>query len=253
MAEASSNQQNRPGNWEVVQLRLTGFPVDPIEVPRGGGWWLELMGEEPERHTYKKTMELQEVGQFANGQLVVEVNPLHFDWRFVLSEVEVLDEIPTLGSFTANLTAFVPLMQRWLKEKSPPLQRLAFGADLILPVLNKREGYLSLASFLPVEIDLDNSNDFFYQINRKKPLAGGIENLHVNRLSKWMLIRFNVGVQQNQIAFEIPGLEKYAVRLELDINTVAEFRGNLGRDSLPALFDELVRLGCDIAEKGDRS
>ena len=43
----------------------------------------------------------------------------------------------------------------------------------------------------------------------------------------------------------------YACRLELDINTDGDFEGELPRQALPALWDELVRLGAEIAEKGD--
>jgi hypothetical protein len=45
----------------------------------------------------------------------------------------------------------------------------------------------------------------------------------------------------------------YIVRLELDINTSADFQEELPSDRLNDIFDELAKLGMEIAEKGDIS
>jgi hypothetical protein len=43
----------------------------------------------------------------------------------------------------------------------------------------------------------------------------------------------------------------FACRLELDINTLPEFQGELERAQLSSLFHELVDLAVEIANQGD--
>jgi hypothetical protein len=44
---------------------------------------------------------------------------------------------------------------------------------------------------------------------------------------------------------------KFAVRLEVDMNTVPEYPTPLEPQNLPDLFGELVDLGAEVTEKGD--
>jgi hypothetical protein len=47
------------------------------------------------------------------------------------------------------------------------------------------------------------------------------------------------------------GHKDFACRLELDINTVPDFQGELPRESFGQLLGELTELGQEIAQKGD--
>jgi hypothetical protein len=50
---------------------------------------------------------------------------------------------------------------------------------------------------------------------------------------------------------EFPPTEQYAARLEVDINSSADFGDELPRASLPPLWSELVDCASEIAAKGD--
>jgi hypothetical protein len=249
MTEPTENQKARSADWMAVQLRLTAFSAEPVDIPRSG-WWRDLIGEEPDIQTFKKTLHLEEIGPLDDARLLLNANPLRIDWRLVPLEVEVMEEIPYISSFSQSLLVFLPLMTRWLSNNYP-LLRLAFGAELLFPVSERREGYLKLATLIPIQIDVDNSRDLFYQINRRRISKLSNINLEINRLSKWTVIKSNIGLQQGEVAFDLPGLEKHAVRLELDINTAPESQSDLGHDKIVLVFNELIELGVEIAEEGD--
>ena len=146
-------------------------------------------------------------------------------------------------------------MQKWL-EKSPPLNRLAFGAILLSPAESVPEAYRALDKLLPsVDIDPDRTRDLIYRINRRRSSRCGIEGLEVNRLSTWGAVT----VSTVEVELSIEGSKKvrqsqtsqYACRLEIDINTALGFGGELDKAILPALFDELVDLGSEIITEGD--
>ena len=83
-----------------------------------------------------------------------------------------------------------------------------------------------------------------------------VDNLKLNRLSKWSVAATQgvlVSFTPSQIAAVPTSRQIYAGRLELDINTAPDFAGELDRGKLSQLFNELMELGTEIAEKGDVS
>ena len=241
--------------WQTEGLRLTAFVVEPIG-PGNLGWWEALLGEAPSvSQTRPRERVVTEEGPFSGGKLSVVASTRRIDWRFGLDLSEPPPEFPSVGTYEMRHREFRDLMQRWL-EKSPPLNRLAFGAVLLSPVENMPEAYRVLDKLLPsVEIDPDRTRDLIYRINRRRSSRCGIEGLEVNRLSTWGALT----VSTVEVEMSIEGLEKvhqsqtsqYACRLEFDINTVPEFRDELDKGKLPALLDELINLGNEIATEGD--
>ena len=241
--------------WQTEGLRLTAFVVEPIG-PGNLGWWEALLGEAPRvSQTRPRERVVTEEGPFSGGKLSVVASTRRIDWRFGFDPSEPPPEFPTVGTYKTRHLEFRDLMQRWL-EKSPPLNRLAFGAVLLSPVENMPEAYRVLDNLLPsVEIDPDRTRDLIYRINRRRSSRCGIEGLEVNRLSTWGALT----VSTVEVEMSVEGLEKvhqsqtsqYACRLEFDVNTAPEFGGELDKGKLPALFDELVDLGSEIATEGD--
>jgi hypothetical protein len=133
MSEQQPEQQVPPNEWQALALRLTAFPRGLVVVPRAGGWWADLVGEEPEGYTYRKTMELQEVGLLGSRQLKLSAIPPRIDWRLSPPEPIILPEegLPSVGTLSQGLEIFLPLMFRWLEQRCHDLQRLAFGAELL--------------------------------------------------------------------------------------------------------------------------
>jgi len=257
----STNTKNKRASlheWQVEQLRLTAFPSPSVKLP-DVGWWENVVGRPPEARTSRpKTGELKEEGTFETGVLVLSIQPLRIDWRLAKAQQEELidGDLPVIGEFPNLLESLIATMQRWLEKDCPEITRLAFGVVLLLPVENRQAGYERLSAYLhDIRLDPVGSSDFLYQINRSRSSGTGIQGLQVNRLSKWsvfslvrsLMLLSNRAIQATQLS--IP--ENYACRLELDINTAADFSEILARDKLLPIFREFVELAKEIVEKGD--
>ena len=247
--------------WQVERLRLTAFPISAAPVT-SLNWWAELMGQPPEaKVVHPRVGGQREQGQFLGGILANEVQPDRIDWLLAVNPEQEPKEtgFPTIGPLTELLEPFVQLMCRWLEfDICPSLQRLAFGAILFIPVENRVKGYLQLQPYLPdVHLAPEYSSDFAYQINRPRSSALGIDGLKLNRLSKWSVvnvtnIRFEFAkINPTPGVFTNIGQESFGCRLELDINTTAQFQDQLPQDQLPRIFQELIDLGKEIATEGD--
>lgn len=246
--------------WKVENLRLTAFYPSGAKIDPST-WWTDLIGYPPEKVLSRPKMgHLQQDGVFEGKRLVLQVQPERVDWNLrppVLSpEEEESDILPIVGSLPDVLNSFLDLMFRWLQIQ-PPITRLAFGAILLQPVQDLRAGYITIGEYLPyVKVDPDRSSEFSYQINRPRDCTSGIEGLRINRLTRWSVAKFGFGSIGISLGRELAASvgvtqERFACRLELDINTSPDFRGELPQERLPGLFQELVELGQEIAAKGD--
>ena len=240
--------------WQTESLRLTAFPIPgtPVGEPT---WWSALVGKAPDVRTKRPSLSLfQDEGEFQELKLVLTAQPSRIDWHLLLPEQRRLDLVlQTVGPFQGSLKTFAPLMKEWLKL-SPPLGRLAFGAVLLQTVADRVDGYRQLAKYLPaVTIDPEHSADFSYQINRPRNSNSGVAGLTINRLSKWAVALHGITLLsvKPQPAEVLTRAEAFAVRLEFDINTPAEFARELPQEKLAEVFDEEMALGSEIAEGGD--
>jgi len=212
------------------------------------------VGYDPDETTVKvKAGELHATGVYDSRRLILDVSPARIDWRLTFPESEEIpEELPTIGSFEEAAEVFVLLMQRWLQEHSPSLNRLAFGTELVKPVESHAAAYRKLGTLLPIEIDPEGSSDFLYQINRPRSSLTGIESLRINRLSRWGATKYARGVQVGTQSFDLPGLDQFACYLLLDINTTPDFPGSFQPEELSSVLTELVQLGKEIATNGDQ-
>lgn len=237
--------------WKAESLRLTAF-LSPSAQIGEEDWWKMLIGELPDRKTSQpKTGIQKQEGKFKSekidGQLVLTVQPSRIDWQIV--PLDMPDSgFPVIGLFLDSIDSFSELMLRWLQD-APPLQRLAFGAVLNQNTVSSQEGYERLSNYLTFNLDKDSS-EFLYQINRPR-ISQNLNNLIINRLSKWsinLLAGFMFSPNE-PMRYLKPA--DFALCLELDINTSADFSGELAPEESLKIFQELVKLGQEIAEKGD--
>ena len=56
---------------------------------------------------------------------------------------------------------------------------------------------------------------------------------------------------EKSVLGSVEGQGQYACRLELDMNTAQEHKGELPKSALPGIFQELCEYGEEIADKGD--
>lgn len=258
MSDKNNKQLASMNEWRTVHLRLTAFPEPTISV-QDIEWWQKLVGEPPEsRILHPKSGELREEGPIETGVLTLNIQPLRIDWHLTKAQQTGLPEedLPTIGEFPKISEIFVKLMRTWLKKDAPKLGRVAFGAVLLLPVQTRQTGYERLSAYLPgIKLDPQRSSDFLYQINKPRDSKLGIPGLKVNRLCKWSVavlmhasMQFNLMTGKSE---QFSGSDVHACRLEMDINTAADFKDILPQDKLESILDELVDLGKEIMEHGD--
>ncbi len=254
MAERTGYNPKDEVGWHARGLRLTFFVGQPVDIEKLN-WWLELVGNDPESRTLRpRAGELQEQGPFKEGSLTLGVRPERVDWNYLpIQKEETALEFAQLGPFEAALEVFVPPMLHWL-QSCPPINRMALGAALFQPVKGKEDGYIRLSKYMNfVKLDPEGSSDFTYQINRPRSSESGVAGLRINRLSRWTV----ASVGTIQISPGIPHLQPisrtgaFATHVELDMNTSPEFSGNLPKEKLKGIFEELVHLAQEIAEQGD--
>jgi hypothetical protein len=241
----------KDGEWLAESLRMTVLLMadgDPAEI---SSWWGRVMPEPPEQSVRRPVY--SDVGSFGKGRITLNVNPLRVDWLYTPTPAPLgEDGFQNLGSLKDAIDQFRPAMAKWL-GLSPAIARLAFGAVLWRPVKDKLDGYHTIAVYLPaVTLDGSKSSDFLYQINR--PRRSKIPNLEINRLSKWMVGQIQsiiVSGTPGAVPVTVLGAAHHGCRLELDINTSADYQGLLPQQEVQGIFGELVTLAEEIAEKGD--
>ncbi len=241
----------------VEHLRLTAF-LHPDERPTEPAWWSEVTGAQPEQRISKPARgELQDSGLIGTATLSVSLQPGRVDWFIspgpLEATIDLVAAINSVGPFPDQFGEFTSMMERWLGS-APRVLRMAFGAVVLEQVPSKEAGYRKLAEYLRgVNIDPTGSEDLLYQINRPRP-SRGMPNLRLNRLSKWSVAYFQklrVGLAASPAVQPQLGDRVHACRIELDINTPAEFSEVLPSSNLSQLFRELSDLGAEIVSKGD--
>lgn len=237
--------------WQVETFRVTCFPSPATEL-NVANWWQDIIGEQPENTIVRAREGLQQDEGHVNGKKVVlSVQPIRIDWLMGPNEEE---GETTIGPFQDSLGSFLEMMSRWFKI-SPHVRRLAFGTVLLLPVDNRKLGYEILGNYLPdVKLDPIGTSDFLYQINRPRNSQSQLPELQINRLTKWSVLkRGRLGFELSPSPQVTPFIssESFACRLELDINTSADYKDDLPLDKLTDVFNEMVDLTKEIALKGD--
>ena len=242
-------------DWQVVSLRLVLFRDKPIETVRP--LWETLTGEKPEKvDSQPRANIIIESGTFVLGALSHISDPLRITWNLSpLQEQQQLPSLPTLGSLFETKRQFINMMNDWLSSDSvPEINRIAIGSVSIIVNDNRALAYKQLSALLHhVTIDIENSTDFFYQINR--PIQSTVDSdLIINRLSKWSSARImGLGLLVGEKPAVIQGTRDHvASRLELDINTSQYNKNTFSKEKLTLLLQELNKLGDEISTEGDK-
>lgn len=240
--------------WQVESLRLTMFKSNPSEQVLSS--WESLIGEKPTNVDSKPREDsIREEGPCYLGTLVYNSNPVRIDWVLGPSQEQMQEAFPLIGSFDDSSKQFIDLISKWFDLPNlPAIKRLALGASLRLPADNKQSAYEKLATFLPsVKLDVSNSSDFLYQINRPTQ-SRTITGLQINRLSRWNVSRrIGVGLVFDSKPAVVTDTAKEALAccLELDINTAQDYNQIFPKGVLLNILLELKGLAEKIATDGD--
>ena len=247
---------NRPeiNKWGAENVRLTLFFSPSLSV-KAEGWWEFVAGGPPDSSIDKpKTKERVEIGTWEGAQLILQSQPLQGRVDWVLTESGELGT-PATATFPERARVFLDLMSKWLQRNDLPAStRLAIGGIATLAVSDRESGYNILSHFLNFDVDTRDTSDFLYQINRIRQ-STVIENMKVNRLSRWYVgqfLRRTIAVSGEGI-ISTPSSEptEISCRIELDINTSTDDDRVISYDNLVPLTRELFALASEIIVMGD--
>jgi hypothetical protein len=253
---ASAINLPEPDVWEPAHLQLIAFPTSPAcDVEQT--WWQDITGDRPEESA-RKRQERMDQGVFQGSSLALSADVLRFVWIVapVATPTALLENpIPTLGPCRQAFESFELIMRRWLDMSLPKIKRIAFAVKLTQPAKDRETGYRVLAQYLhDFRLDPD-STDFQYRINRKRPSRTGIPGLLINRLMTWgvlkVAIQARMGIPGSGEEMAASPVEAHFCSLDLDVNTIHEFSGEIPHAALGAVFSELVQLAIEIAKDGD--
>ena len=244
-------------DWQVESLRLTLFRAKPVEivVPL----WETLTGEKPERvNSQPRANIIIEEGNVVLGSLTHNSDPLRINWILAPSQEQQskTPSFPTLGSLFETKSQFIKMMSDWLSSNVvPETNRIALGSVSMIIKNNKALAYKLLSELLHnfVKIDIENSTDLFYQVNR--PIQSTVDShILINRLSKWSAIHargFGLLFMEKPEVIQ-DTRDNVAARLELDINTHQSNKNIFTKEKLIPLLEELSSFADQISQEGDK-
>ncbi len=245
-------------DWHVEQLRSTSFLMPMFE--RSAEDVFRMIAQSPpDQITENRQQAVQTAaGPFASAKLDVIRHPGRID--VLLSPADgprASQGTRTIGNCIEVVDSFNTGIRLWLGSRAE-LQRLAFGAICLHEVADRKAAYSILNQLLPtVDVDIEHSTDFFYQINRPRLVTFQDSfSCKINRLSKWSaatVVLQTVMIPGAEAAVQPPAftatLQNHC-RAELDLSTDADIR-QLPTHQLQEVWDKLTTFAAEILSKGD--
>jgi hypothetical protein len=253
---SAAETAEKPRTWQAESLRITAFCTQTLDVGNVR-WWESLTGKEPDFRNARPTMgHLVEQGALENKILQLQIQPGRIDWLLLPKIDPEKETFPLLGDFGSAIEFLSGPVSKWLWD-APPLNRLAFGAQLSIRTTDQAEALRLIAGILKyVKIDWDGIRDLIFQVNRPTECRTLPDMVDINRLAKWQTV-----VRKQMLATLLPvplrpvtTNEEAAAYFELDVNTTPPAEPSaltLPPDRLPALLEELIDKARSIVAKGD--
>jgi hypothetical protein len=219
------------------------------------GEWERLWHEKPASVTQQPRLGLlREEGPAQRGWVALERRTPRIDITYVPDPNGAAGPFPVLpGTFPEALADFRNVVKPWFDQVTPNLARLAVGVTASLPQTDRETGYQQLQKYLTHCTTDPSARDFLYQINRRRA-SKEVDGLDINRIARWSVAAYQQMVLSidSGLPMATSGEAFYACRLELDINTFPEYRGDISA-SAGKVFAELVSLSEEIVTMGETS
>jgi hypothetical protein len=239
--------------WQTELVRVSAFPISGATVVLPNSW-KEITGNDPDE-TSKQPSPMQsiEAGPFLGGRLSVGHQPGRIDLVLMPDQTRQSEkfQLRHVGDFGLAMENVLPAARKMFRPDMV-MQRLAIGGVLLHPVGSVEDAYKVLRSILPIARDMpEAASDFSFQLNVPITLSvTGIPDIRINRLLKWVAARLQMlnMVSGSGVAPQIVGsTEFYAVRVEMDINTPADFAVPLSYPNILEVVDHLAAQARAIA------
>lgn len=232
--------------WRFESLRLTTFHGDVIDSKSVSPWELAF-GDAPESTTINSDGR-QEMKEIDGRLLLCQTAGNRVDWSFH-SPAPIAGENDGLGPVQLAADLFLGQTLRWL-EKMPSINRVALGGVAYIPVSSKKDGYVVLDELLPsVNLDVEDSSDFQYRINRPRTLQVGGRDFFINRISTWSLRR--IDVTPLAMPHRASTLRVERASCELDVSSAGDNVTSIEAQESVNLVHRFVELAYEVLERGD--
>jgi hypothetical protein len=240
--------------WTAETLRLSLFFPNPVKVSLAD--WKTITGQDEPQTIQNTAARRSLIGPFLDG--VLQVNAIGPRIDCVLlpkSPTETVEEgyIPQVGPLAATCAAFMDATKPWIESVQEPVHRMAVAGAALARCANLQDAYTKLLGMLQsVKGDPVRMRELVFRINW--PVSSQkMQGLSLNRITVWSVlqVQLQLMVQTGQatVINETPATQ--VIRLEFDHNTDADRAEPFDRPILVPIYEELVALALENAEKGE--
>lgn len=239
-------------DWGVNVLRLSVFsagnPMASDDV------WKLLTGQEEAESRAAVPGGRRFSGKFANGLLTLTNAGQRLDLVLQALDNETGElRLPVIDAWTNLRALFTQMSVKLLTAVNVPIVRVAFGGIFLAREETLENCYRRLKQMLKsVDVEPSKMRDLHYRVNWQQDSK--VVPIKLNRLTTWASVRFSATVLQitgNQVAVAGADSDQFAVRLECDHNTDAANQEPFEPSKLGSIFEELVQLATENADKGE--
>ncbi len=197
--------------WFIEHFRWTVFPKDSsnyssLDQPFVKNWWEQVVGDTDSNISHNtqsgiKSMHFSTTS--INGlHLNLSCNPTVFSWEFLPNFGGHI--IPQVGKASDKIKAIFDILFSTL-NCDLEASRLAIGGVFYFQVESKMAAYATLNELLApwVRLDVVDSSDFTYRINRRIK-STAFKDLNINNLVEWGAVEARFRPLDNPMSENIP-------------------------------------------------
>jgi hypothetical protein len=240
--------------WATETLRLSLFSSDTMRTTLAD--WTKLTGQDEPETVQNVAARRSMIGEFQGGVLnVIAVGPRVDCILLSKAPTETIEEgyVPTVGAWPAACMEFQKATFDWLAGIEQPIFRIAFGGTILAKCQTPKDAYKQLLILLrSVRGDPDKMRDLNFRVNW--PInSGAVENLTLNRITSWSVLQIQLQLMTQTGAKTVVSDTPVTsvIRFEFDHNTDADRNLPFDRKALAPIYNELVALALENAEKGE--
>jgi hypothetical protein len=241
--------------WITETLRLSLFCAEDVKITPAN-WKAITDQDEPQTQQSFPARRIFS-GPFQGGVLNLSAVGSRIDCVLLPKfPSATIDEgyVPTVGAWPDAGQSFVVSTSAWLAAFEQPIYRLAFGGSLLTKCAGLQDAYTQLLGMLQsVKGDPERMRELIYRVSW--PLnSRTVDGLILHRITTWAALQIQLQLMMQTgtktMTTGTPATT-YVVRLELDHSTDAERTEPFDRGRLVPIYEELVALASENAEKGE--
>jgi hypothetical protein len=238
--------------WVVETLRVSLFSTDTVLLTDAD--WKKITGEDEAEIQQKVAGRRTMAGSYLDSRLSVSAVGSRVDCVLTpmpLTEPPEEDYVPSVGAWPAVCHDFVKVTSNWVGNFRAPVVRMAFGATLLGRCADHQDAYKILIGLLKtVHGDPERMRELIFRVNWPVN-STSVNDLALNRLTQWSVLEMHTQLMIPMTAQSVIDAAAFFIRLELDHNTDAKRTASFDQNCLVPIYNELVQLALENAEKGE--